>query len=76
MMIDRGRCMALRDGEPLGGERCQAPATHDTVFGRRCERCAENLRRSLRDPHAFMNVLRGGPFSEKRISEMVKELPS
>lgn len=76
-MIDRSRCMALRDGEPLGGPRCQEPATHQTLQGRRCARHAEALRQSLRAPNTLINVLAGkGACTEEEIARVVVELPS
>ena len=77
-MIDRTRCMALRDGEPLGGPRCQAPATHSSPQGRRCARHAEELRQALRDPHALINVITGDgkACTEEQIARLVMELSS
>jgi hypothetical protein len=75
--IDRSRCMALRDGASLGGPRCQEPATHETVMGRRCTRHAEAFREALRDPNTIGNVLSGGRArTEKEIARMVVELSS
>jgi hypothetical protein len=75
-MIDQSRCMAQRDGEPLGGARCQAPATHLSYLGRRCVRHAEELRRSLRNANTLGNILSGGVPSEEKIARLVVELPS
>ena len=68
--------MAPRDPSTLGGPRCQAPATHDTIHGRRCAPCAEILRASLRDPHTLGNVLAGGRArTEEEIALMVVAIP-
>jgi hypothetical protein len=75
-VIDPFRCMALRDGEPTGGARCQEPATHQSAFGRRCARHAEQLRRTLRSPNAFCNVMLGRARTEEEIARAVMELPS
>jgi len=75
-MIDRTLCMAPRDRSVLGGPRCQAPATHDTVMGRRCTPHAEEMRRALRDPDTFGNLLAGARArTEEEIARMVVELP-
>lgn len=89
MMIDTSRCMAPREAPPdatpeqtfidrlrsLGGPRCQEPATHATVMGRRCARHAEELRQSLRDPNTLGNILAGGRArTEEEIAAMVREL--
>ena len=87
-MIDRTRCMAPREEPPdvpgqtfidrlrsLGGPRCQAPATHETVMGCRCARHAEELRRALRDPHTLGNVLAGNRArTEDEIARLVRPL--
>jgi hypothetical protein len=60
----------------LGGPRCQEPATHETVLGRRCAHHAEELRQSLRDPHTTGNILAGGRArTEEEIARLVVELP-
>ena len=74
-MIDRSRCMAPHDESTLSGPRCQEPATHDSVLGRRCTLHAEELRRALRDPATFINTL-AGPRTEEQIAKMVVPLPS
>ncbi len=74
-MIDPMKCMALKDGEPTGGPRCQAPATHWTIMGRRCAHHAERFRESLRNPNTLGNILAGGGRrTEKQIAKMVVEL--
>lgn len=76
-MIDRNRCMARRDGELLGGARCQESATHDSPYGRRCAHHAKELRRALRDPYVLGNVLSlGRARTEEEIAHVVVELPS
>jgi len=75
-VIDRSRCMAPRDESTLGGPRCQEPTTHVTVLGRRCTRCAEELRRAMRDPHTFINVALQRARTEEEIDRMVVALPS
>lgn len=75
-MIDRARCMAPRDRRTLGGPRCQAPATHDTPFGRHCASCAEELRRVLRSPDTFCNVIDDRARTEEEVARLVVELPS
>lgn len=72
-MIDPDRCMAKRDGTPIfGGVRCQEPATHATVLGRRCAHHAEELRQALRDPNTLINVLgRKGACTEEQIDRAV-----
>ena len=75
-MIDRSRCMAPHDESTLGGPRCQEPATHITVLGRRCIRCAEDLRRAMRDPNTFINVVLGRARTEEEIAKLVVPLPS
>ena len=75
-MIDRSRCMAPSNPSTLGVPRCQAPATHVTVLGRRCTRCAEELRRAMRDPHTFINVIVGRARTEEEIARLVTPLPS
>lgn len=90
MIIDTSRCMAQRDATPdvpgqtfidrirsLGGPRCQEPATHETVMGRRCARHAEELRQALRDPRTLGNILAGDRArTEEEIARLVVELPS
>lgn len=76
VMIDKSRCMAKQDGAPIGGPRCQAPATHETIMGRRCSRHAESLRRALRSPNVLGNVVLGRPRTEDEIKELVTELSS
>jgi hypothetical protein len=68
--------MAKQDGAPFGGPRCQAPATHDTIIGRRCPRHAEALRRALRSPYVLGNVVLGRPRTEDEIKQLVTELTS
>lgn len=77
-MIDTKRCMAKRDGAPIfSAERCQAPATHETIMGRRCALHAEELRASLRNPNTLGNILAGGVArTEEQIAMLVRELPS
>lgn len=75
-MIDTSRCMARRDDADLGGERCQEPATHATVMGRRCTRHAEALRRAFRDSRALCNAVLGRARTEEEIARVVVELPS
>jgi hypothetical protein len=75
-VIDPARCMAPRDDEPLGVARCQEPATHDSIMGRRCVRHAEMLRRSLRNPRTLANLVLGAPRTEAQIARLVVELPS
>jgi hypothetical protein len=76
-MIDTSRCVSLRPGEPIGGARCQAPATHDSVLGRRCDCCAEVLRQALRRTNTLGNVLTGGRArTEEEIARLVVALPS
>lgn len=89
MKIDTTRCMAPREEPPdvpgqtfigkirsLGGPRCQEPATHETVMGRRCAHHAEELRQSLRNPHTLGNVLTGGRArTEEEIARLVVALP-
>lgn len=75
--IDRTRCMGQLDPEDLGGPRCQAPATHGSMFGRRCDPCAEKLRQALRDPNSVINALVDGKAcTEERIARLVRRLPS
>ncbi len=76
-MIDRKKCMAPRDDAPIGGARCQAPATHETYLGRRCADHAEALRINLRNPHTLGNLIAGGVArTEEEIAVLVRELPS
>jgi hypothetical protein len=76
-MIDPTRCMAPSNRSDLGGPRCQKPATHATVLGRRCAVHAEELRQSLRDPNTLGNVLAGGRArTEDEIERMVVKLLS
>jgi hypothetical protein len=76
-MIDIKRCMAARDGEQWdSSHRCQAPATHTTVMGRRCHRHAEELRQAMRNSATTMNVLAGGRArTEEEIERLVMLLP-
>jgi hypothetical protein len=76
LVIDRSRCMAPSNPSTLGGPRCQAPAAYSTVLGRRCTRCAEELRRAMRDPNTFINVIVGRARTEEEIDRMVVALPS
>lgn len=66
--------MNLRDGESIGGARCQDTATHVTVLGCRCARHAEELRAALRDPLSVGNVLKGRARTEEEIACMVRPL--
>lgn len=76
-MIDLKKCMAPRDDAPIGGARCQAAATHETLMGRRCALHAEALRINLRNPKTLGNVLAGGRArTEEEIAVLVRELPS
>ena len=76
-MIDTARCMAPKNNSEFGGPRCQEEATHETVMGRRCERHAEDLRESLRDPNTLGNLFAGGRGrTEKEIEQLVRPLPS
>lgn len=89
-MIDTSRCMAPREEPPdvpeqtfidkirsLGAPRCQEPATHETVLGRRCAHHAEELQQSLRDPNTLGNVLAGRRArTEEEIARLVVALPS
>jgi hypothetical protein len=76
-MIDRNRCMAPLFDPSLGGVRCQAPATHQTLFGRHCTHHAEELKKSLRNPDMLGNIMAGGRArTEEEIDLLVKELPS
>ena len=68
--------MAPHDASTLGGPRCQAPATHATVLGRRCTPHAEELRRAMRDPNTFINVALGRARTEEEITKLVVALPS
>jgi hypothetical protein len=74
-VIDRSRCMAALDPITLGGPRCQEPATHDSIVGRRCAAHAEELRQALRSPNTFINVL-SGVRTEEEIARLVVPLPS
>ena len=74
-MIDRSRCMAALNPSTFGGPRCQEPATHDSIVGRRCALHAEELRRALRDPSTFINVLSGARIEEE-VARLVVPLPS
>lgn len=51
--------MAPRDPSVFGGARCQEPATHDSIFGRLCDPCAERLRERMRDPATTINQAAG-----------------
>lgn len=74
-MIDRSRCMAPRDDASFGGPRCQEPATHETIMGRRCARHAETLRESLRRSDTLGNVFAGRRArTEEEIARMIVEL--
>ena len=76
LVIDRSRCMTPSNPSTLGGPRCQAPAAYSTVLGRRCTRCAEELRRAMRDPNTFINVIVGRARTEEEIARLVVALPS
>ena len=41
---------APADLKKLGGSRCGEPAFYNSLYGYRCERCAELLRESMRNP--------------------------
>jgi|WetSurMetagenome_2_1015567.scaffolds.fasta_scaffold98925_3 hypothetical protein len=76
-VIDPKLCMAKRDNTPLFcADRCQEPATHTSVMGRRCARHAEELRNALRNPDILGNVLAGRARTEEEISALVRELSS
>lgn len=76
-MIDRKKCMAPRDDAPIGGARCQAPATHETYLGRRCALHAEAMKVNLRNPNTLGNIVAGGGArTEEEIGVLVRELPS
>lgn len=66
----------MRDGDPIGGLRCQEPATHETIMGPHCARHAEKLRRALRNPRSLINVVLGKARTEEEIARAVVELPS
>lgn len=76
-MIDTSRCMAKHDDAPLfSATRCQEPATHQTVMGKRCARHAEELKIALRDPLTVGNVIAGNRArTEEEIDRMVVLLP-
>lgn len=76
--IDIKRCMAKRDGSPLFcADRCQEPATHTSLMGRRCAKHAEELRKAMRNPNTIGNVMTGGRArTEEEIALLVKELSS
>jgi len=74
-MIDRSKCMASCDGS-LGGPRCQDAATHESVWGRRCTKHADELKKRLRDPSTLGNIIAGRARTEEEIGKMVRELPS
>lgn len=76
-MIDTDRCMAKRDGAWIFGDRCQEPATHNTLMGRRCAHHAEEMRKALRDPNTLGNVLAGDRArTEEEIARLVVEIPN
>lgn len=77
MAVDAARCVAANDPSVIGGPRCQAPATHDSIFGRLCDRCAERLRERMRDPTTAINAVSGRRArTEDEIAQLVYRLPS
>jgi hypothetical protein len=77
MKVDRTRCMAARDPKDFGGPRCQVEATHDSIFGRLCDPCAELLRQRMRDPTTAINVVSGRRArTEEEIKMLVRRLSS
>jgi hypothetical protein len=61
--------------QQLFAERCLAEATHITIHGARCTKCAEQFKESLRDPNTLGNILAGNRArTEEEISKMVKLL--
>jgi hypothetical protein len=41
----------------LRGTVCHKPATHTTLFGLRCDACAEKVRQDLASPDCLLNIL-------------------
>lgn len=70
--VDRERCMGQGDG--LHG-LCQKPATYASVMGRRCETCAEQLRRAMRSPNTLANLALGRARTEDEIAKLLVRLP-
>jgi hypothetical protein len=74
--IDPARCMAALDPKEFGGPRCQTPATHNSIVGRLCDRCAELFRQQLRDPMIAINQVSGRRArTEDEIATLVRRLP-
>jgi hypothetical protein len=74
-VIDPTRCMAACNPKEFGGPRCQAQATHDSIFGRLCDPCAELLRQRARDPSTTINIVSGRRArTEDEIAKLVYRL--
>ena len=75
-MIDHSRCTAPQNSGELGGPRCHARATHDSIVGLRCAKHAEDLRCAFRNPNTIGNIVAGNRArTEAEIAKLVVELP-
>jgi hypothetical protein len=73
-LTDDGLREFMRQLGGLGGLRCAKPALYTSVMGYLCERCADKLRTSMRNPSTFMNVLAGRARTKEEIARLVKTI--
>jgi hypothetical protein len=67
-------CMGPRSEGELFGERCMQPATFATYVGPRCARCAEAIKRGMKDPSTLGSVLAGKTCSDEDIARLVRPM--
>ena len=67
-------CTAPKDEGVLGGPRCGASATYQTLLGPRCTTCTAKLRLAMRDPSTMGNVLSGRARTDDEIDRLIKPI--
>jgi len=68
------RCEAAADPSKLGGPRCGAPATFESLLGYRCDACAVKFREACRNPRTFANVIAGRARTEEEIAQLIRPI--